>query len=345
MKKTALLLAVIIAFGVMFTGCGSKSPDYNYDLSEYISVPDYKNIVIEVPQSNFDSEIQSDINELKIETDITDRGAALGDTISIKYSGRFDGEEEAFSGGTGTKSNFILGEGNFISGFEDAIAGHTVEDGEFDITVTFPEEYPSKPDYAGKAAIFTIEITALKSVTYPELTDELVKTNFGFDTIDDYKDALLKSYVNYNNIWSYLTSNSTVIKYPEKEMRYYKDYYYNSYENYYSGIDFNTILSAYLGVTAEQFDSYADSYAQQMVQVEMIMHKIARTEDITLSKEEYQQGLADYAEYYSYTDTKLFEKDYGKDSLKTALMMDEVTDFLIQTTTAVLVDGSAAETD
>ena len=98
-------------------------------------------------------------------------------------------------------------------------------------------------------------------------------------------------------------------------------------------------------MTAEQFDSYADSYAQQMVQVEMIMHKIARAEDITLSKEEYQQGLADYAEYYSYTDTKLFEKDYGKDSLKTALMMDEVTDFLIQTTTAVLVDGSAAETD
>lgn len=342
MKKSIAVILLLALTATLFAGCGAKL-DYKYDLSEYVTVGNYKNVVIKVPQSEFDAAIKEDLDDLKTETDITDRPAAMGDTISITYEGTLDGEDEPFTGGTGKKDDFVLGKGSFIPGFEEGIVGHNVDE-EFDIEVTFPEDYGNN-SLNGKKAIFAIKITELKEITYPELTDELVKKEFKVDTVEKYKEDLLKSFVNYSNVWSQVTDDSKVIKYPEKEIKYYKEYYYDSYESYYENVDFETVLSQYLGVTAAQFDEYATSYAEQMVKVEMIMYYIARTENIELTDAEYKEGLKEYAEYYGYTDTKAFESDYGKESLVTALIMDEVADFMLETATSIIVEDEKEDSD
>ena len=84
--------------------------------------------------------------------DVTDRAAQLGDNAIIDYEGFADGV--AFEGGKGENHDLKLGSGQFIPGFEDQIVGHNVGD-EFDVNVTFPEEYHAD-NLAGKPAVFKV---------------------------------------------------------------------------------------------------------------------------------------------------------------------------------------------
>ena len=69
---------------------------------------------------------------------VEDRAAKKGDTAVIDFEGFMDGK--AFDGGKGENHNLELGSGQFIDGFEDQIVGKKTGD-EFDVNVTFPEEY------------------------------------------------------------------------------------------------------------------------------------------------------------------------------------------------------------
>ena len=72
--------------------------------------------------------------------ELTREGAGLenGDIADIDFEGFVDGV--AFEGGKAEHYTLTLGSGSFIPGFEDQIVGHSAGE-EFDITVTFPEQY------------------------------------------------------------------------------------------------------------------------------------------------------------------------------------------------------------
>lgn len=107
-----------------------------------------------------------------------DRAAQEGDEVVVDYEGTVDGER--FTGSTTSDAKIVLGSGTYIPGFEDQLVGRFA--GEvFDITVTFPDEYPTGTDLdgnelelAGKEAVFR---TTLKEVDEVTLTDENVKDN------------------------------------------------------------------------------------------------------------------------------------------------------------------------
>ncbi|MBR5619823.1 MAG: trigger factor, partial [Clostridia bacterium] len=114
-------------------------------------------------------------------TEITDRPAKLGDIAAIDYDGSVDGVP--FEGGKGSH-DLELGSGSFIPGFEDQVVGHSIGD-EFDVNVTFPEEYHAE-ELSGKPAVFRCVLNGLKEKTLPELDDEFAKdVSEDADTIDD----------------------------------------------------------------------------------------------------------------------------------------------------------------
>ena len=87
--------------------------------------------------------------------ELTREGAAEnGDIADIDFEGFVDGV--AFEGGKAEHYNLTLGSGSFIPGFEDQIVGHSAGE-EFDVNVTFPEEYQAA-ELAGKAAVFKIKL-------------------------------------------------------------------------------------------------------------------------------------------------------------------------------------------
>ncbi|MBP5207620.1 MAG: trigger factor [Clostridia bacterium] len=142
-----------------------------------------KKVINEVTDEAVDSEIKTVRERNGRSIEVTDRPAQNGDTVSIDYSGSVDGE--LFEGGTAEKQSLRLGSGQFIPGFEDQVAGHSVGD-EFDVNVTFPEDYGAK-ELAGKAAVFKCKLHAINEREIPELDDEFVADVSEFNTVDEYK--------------------------------------------------------------------------------------------------------------------------------------------------------------
>ena len=75
--------------------------------------------------------------------------------------------------------------------FEDQIVGHAAGE-EFDITVTFPEEYQAA-ELAGKEAVFKINLHEVKYKELPALDDELAKDCSEYDTLEQFKESIRKS--------------------------------------------------------------------------------------------------------------------------------------------------------
>ena len=157
---------------------------------------EYKGLEIEaVPTEVSDEMIDNEIDKQRHlnarRINIDDRAAEEGDKVNIDFEGKVDGV--AFDGGTAEDQELELGSGSFIPGFEEGIVGHEVGD-EFDIEVSFPEDYHSE-ELKGKDAVFSITLNSIAVEELPEVDDEFIKDISEFDTVDEYKEDLKKQKV------------------------------------------------------------------------------------------------------------------------------------------------------
>ena len=121
--------------------------------------------------------------DLVLTAKVTDRAAEMGDIAVIDYEGFCDGV--AFEGGKGENYELELGSNTFIPGFEEQIVEKNTGD-EFDVNVTFPEEYHAE-NLKGKPAVFKVKLNSIKKKILPELDDEFAKDVSEFDTLDELK--------------------------------------------------------------------------------------------------------------------------------------------------------------
>ncbi len=165
----------------------------------FIRIPDvkvtsYKGLEVEkvtvaTEQSEIDAELERTRARYSRTISVTDRAAKEGDTADINYEGFCDGK--AFDGGKAENHKLKLGSGTFIPGFEEQVAGKNVGE-EFDVNVTFPEEYHAK-ELAGKEATFKCKLNAIEFEELPTLDDEFAKDASEFDTLDEYKADIKKN--------------------------------------------------------------------------------------------------------------------------------------------------------
>ncbi len=159
--------------------CTTK-PEVN--ISDYLGIEAEK-VVNAVTDEDVDKEVDK-IREKNVRIiNVDDRAAQMGDIAVIDFEGFKDGV--AFDGGKAEMFELELGGGQFIPGFEEKVAGHNIGE-EFDIDVTFPEDYASE-ELKGAAVIFKIKLHEIKAKELPELDDEFVKDTSEFDTVDDFK--------------------------------------------------------------------------------------------------------------------------------------------------------------
>ena len=108
------------------------------------------------------------LRKQNVRYETVEREAQNEDQLNIDFVGKIDGE--AFSGGSATGTQLVLGSGRMIPGFEDGLVGAKAGE-ERVLNVTFPEDYQNL-DLAGKAAEFTVTVNSVSAPTLPELTDE-----------------------------------------------------------------------------------------------------------------------------------------------------------------------------
>ena len=262
-----------------------------------VEIKDYFGIKVEkevatVTDEDLNREIEMVRERNSREIDVTDRAAELGDTTVIDFEGFCDGV--AFEGGKGTDYALKLGSGSFIPGFEEQIVGKNIDE-EFDVNVTFPEEYHAA-DLAGKPAVFKVKIHAITKVELPELDDEFAKDISEFDTLDEYKADLKAKLEKRNEATATAAMEDKLVEaliekleadIPEPMFIAETENFVRDYDTRLrsQGLDLNTYFK-YTGMNLDALREQMRPQAERQVKARLALEKIAALENVEVSEED-----------------------------------------------------------
>ncbi len=265
----------------------------------------------------------------------SDDAVVDGDTVTLDFEGFVDGV--AFEGGKGENYELKLGSGSFIPGFEAQVAGHKLGE-EFDVNVTFPEEYGAK-ELAGKPATFKCTVKSVKQL--PALDDEFVKDVSEFDTVDEYKADIksrLTSTAEKNaeievenklaeSLMELLTAEIPEPMFEAETENYLRDYDSRLRQ---SGLDLKTYMK-YTGLTLDQIREQLRPQAEKQVKIRLALDKIAVLEALEVSEDEIETEYTRIADTYN---VKLEE-------VKSMIAADDVKSDLLASKAMDLVKANA----
>jgi trigger factor len=101
-----------------------------------------------------------------------DAAVQEGDRVTVDFEGKIDGEP--FQGGKAEDFQFLVGEGQMLKEFEDAVRG--MKSGESKtFPLAFPADYHGK-DVAGKTADFMVTVKKIEAANLPAVDEQLAKS-------------------------------------------------------------------------------------------------------------------------------------------------------------------------
>lgn len=102
----------------------------------------------------------------------TEEATVDGDRVTVDFEGKIDGEP--FAGGKAEDFQFLVGEGQMLKEFEDAVRGMKAGESKT-FPLAFPEDYHGK-EVAGKTADFLVTVKKIEAANLPEVNETLVKS-------------------------------------------------------------------------------------------------------------------------------------------------------------------------
>ena len=274
------------------------------EIKDYLGIKVEK-VVAPVTDEDVDREINMVRERNSREIEITDRAAEMGDTTVIDFEGFCDGV--AFEGGKGTDYALKLGSGSFIPGFEEQIVGKNIDE-EFDVNVTFPEEYHAA-DLAGKPSVFKVKIHSITKVELPELDDEFVKDVSEFDTLDEYKSDIKAKIAKRNESSANAAMEDKLVEaliesleadIPEPMFVAETENFVRDYDPRLrsQGLDLNTYFK-YTGMNLDMLREQMRPQAERQVKARLALEKIAALENIEVSEDDINAEYERIATAYS----------------------------------------------
>lgn len=222
-----------------------------------------------------------------------------GQTSIIDFEGSVDGV--LFDGGSAQNYELVIGSGMFIPGFEEQMVG--MEKGEVRIVkVKFPDEYT--PELAGKDADFKVTLHDIKERKTPEINDDLAKKygeskKIAISTLDDLNKVIREEIYREkqrqvteeitNKLADALVAN-TNIDIPEKIVEDEVNYQLEAYENQAKqfGMEMDMMLSIMGMGSLDELKEGLRKEAKKQLSMQLILDKIVKTENITVTDEEIE---------------------------------------------------------
>ena len=311
---------------------------FTMELRPEITIKKYKGISAEKEEVSVTSEdVDHELWHLQKRNarmiTVEDRPAQMGDTVSVDFEGFVDGK--AFAGGKGTQPQLVLGSHSFIDTFEDQIAGHNVGD-EFDVNVTFPEEY-HEASLSGKPAVFKCKLNEIRFEELPELDDEFAKDVSEFDTLKELKEDIKKhltdeaerrSNVDFENALMDQIIETIDEEIPEAMIQDMvdEDVRQFSYNLSYQGLDLNTYFK-YTGLTEAALRAQMRPSSEKKAKVRLALESVARQEKMSISDEEVENQYKELADQYKMDLDKVKEVVSAK-TIKADLLTNKALDFV-----------------
>ena len=277
------------------------------ELRPDVTLGQYKGLKIEVeaykiPEDALQKSIDGLLEQHASSVIVTDRKTVATDTIVFDFEGFANGEKIEH----GDAKNFTLdlAHSSFIPGFAEQLVDRALGE-EFEINVTFPEEYHEKK-LAGKPAVFKCKINEIKSRVLPELTDEFVQKVGPFKTVDDLK-ADIQQYldrqkadidrVNSEKAIFEKISNDAKVDIQQSMIDREADQLAEEYKQKLSMQGFTWEQA----VEAQGYENIMNSLKEDAavrVKNSLVIDKIAKEEKIVVSQDEFGAKLAELSKAY-----------------------------------------------
>ncbi|MEE1002899.1 MAG: trigger factor [Acutalibacteraceae bacterium] len=274
-----------------------------------VSVKDYKGLKAEKPSTEVTEEdINADIARLRERAStmvpVEDRVAENDDVVVFDFDGYVDGEQ--FEGGKAEDYSLKLGSGQFIPGFEDQIVGKKIDE-EFDVNVTFPEDYHVE-ELKGKEAVFKCKLHEIKTRVLPEVDDEFAKDVSEFETLDELKEDLKKKAAERKEKDAETQVQTQLIEgmlegfeaeipqamIDSKIMENIRDF---DYTLQMQGLNMQQYMQ-YMGMTLDNLKEQYKEQSEKQVKMRLAFEKIAELESLEPTAEEIEDQYKEYAEMY-----------------------------------------------
>lgn len=315
-----------------------------------IEISDYKGIkAAKIVKDITDEDVNKQIDIIRKKNarivSVEDRAAQLDDEVIIDFEGFFG--DEAFEGGKGEDHPLKLGSGQFIPGFEDQIVGRNIGE-EFDVVVTFPEDY-QMTDYAGKEAVFKTKLKAISYEELPEIDDELIKDSTEFDTVDEYKadikakleDAAVKqAESSFENAILQAVIDKVDSPIPNCMFEQKIDSLIRAFDQQLQQQGMN--LKLYCQYTGMTEDDMRESYrerAEGEVKLRLALEKIAEIENIEITEEELNNSLASLASANN-MDVETVKRFIPVDEYTTDMKVEKAVELIREN---AVIDNSVSE--
>ena len=288
--------------GVVFSAKVAVRPEVK--IENYFGIEAEKTVA-PVTDVEVDQEIKTLQERNSRETDLDEGGKAeMGDICTIDFDGSIDGVP--FDGGKGSDYPLKLGSGNFIPGYEEQVAGHTLNE-TFDVKVSFPADYHVK-ELAGKPAVFKTTIHKIQHIELPALDNDFAKDFTEFDTFDEYKKDVKAKIAKRHEDEADSAFESAVLdtliekveaEIPEAMYVAETENFVRDYDNRLrmQGLDLKTYFQ-YTGLDLDKLRAQLRPQAEKQVKLRLALEKIAELEKLEATEEDINGEIKRIADAY-----------------------------------------------
>ena len=306
-----------------------------------VELGDYKGVAVPktdtaVSEEELNNEIDQDRNKNARTIKVEDSEAVNGDETVIDFDGYVNGEQ--FDGGKSENYPLTLGSHAFIEGFEDQIVGHKAGD-EFDVNVTFPEEYHAK-SLAGKPATFKVVLKEIKRKELPELDDDFVQDVSEYNTVDEYKEALTKRVAERKASTAKNAKEEAAIDkvieaakmdIPEAMVESQTRQMAQDFANRIRGQGLSPEqYFQFTGMTPDTFMENLRPQALKRIQSRLVLEAVVKAENIEATEDDFNKELEEMSKAYNMELDKLKESigEEEKKSMMVDIAVSKAVDFI-----------------
>ena len=319
------------------------------ELRPEVTLGEYKGLTLDVeeykiPEDALQKSIDGLLQQHATTLVVTDRKTQATDTVVFDFDGYSNGEK--IEHGDAKNYTLDLANSSFIPGFAEQLVDRTLGE-DFEINVTFPEEYHEKK-LAGQPAVFKCKINEIRAKVLPELNDEFVQKVGPFKTVDELK-ADIQKYLDSQKadidrtnsekaIFEKVTGDAKV-DIQQSMVDREADQLVEEYKQKLSMQGFSWDQA----VEAQGYDNIMNSLKEDAavrVKNSLVIDKIAKEENITVSQADFGAKLSELSQMYQIDTTTMIKQLSQTPGVFNALsqqaLNEKVTQFLADNNTVNL---------
>mgnify|MGYP001047267929 CR=1 FL=1 len=350
-RSVCLGLAVLTAF--MLTGCvkeetevppekieeqvtqAPKDMSINQviDLTEYLTLGQYKGIEVQkaysgkVSKKEVEQIIQNTLMKSAEQTEKKNGRVEEGDYVVISFQG-YRGIE-VVAGAKCENMTVQIGSGVLLKDMEQKLIGANSGE-EVIMDVCIPNDDVS--DYAGETLKYHVIVSEIYQMDVPKLNKKTAKQYFSCDSVQAVRQSVRENLKKekeqeaqesmQEEAWAKAVSNAKISSYPQEQLEECRKQFSSEYEAaaQEEKLSVTDYMEQHYGLSEEQYKEQLEKAAKDMLASEMVYQAIIKEEKLSLTDEEYEDGLKRYIDGEQYTSREELLERVGEERVRQRIL-------------------------